>query len=756
MRYAVLLAAIAAISCNKKTPSSEYGTPPPEEQPALSVPTAPVDEEPTGGSVPIDESTPATPGGSDLPPVSEVGFTSECDGEESPADFEFFCRCNPQCCEQQQWYCPPRPDNQIHRTRVTVAICDESNQPCEFGIDEGCPPPQIINREPCELAFECPPNTEINQIQWFDCELGDGRFGMQRVVCNKGSLVQGPCQPCLDEMCDGQDNDCDDHVDEGRFLCELDCGMGWGFCIEGQIIDCDAPPAQEEVCDYEDNDCDTKIDEGQRNECDTCGPVPVDECNGIDDDCDGKIDEELIRECETICGVGFETCSVGSWISCTVPQPADETDPCDGVDQDCDGLIDEGLNCDCTVDDVGVLIPCSEPPLTCGQGFKACQCNDPPECTNLTMSECLALCTQLDILTDQECDPYTGMIIQDEICNNFDEDCDQEIDEELMVACYTGPQETLDVGVCLAGSMICNQGQWGNTDNWDRFRRDYCKDEIIPSQEVCDGADNDCDGVTDYGEEIKDTDILFIVDWSGSMAEEIAAVRSALNRFAAHFQDQGKLQWGLVVGPRQDDLERERLYLISDISPFEDFLSSFAALNSDGMDTSEEMLRDALYFSIRDISPNANFDVGNANWRSNTTSTPSKENFKINWRQNVDKIVIVFTDEEDQSWLDPEIAPDVITDSLTGIARFKLYTFIMPYNPGTWEDWAVQTGGRQFELTWNQNQMYENLMSIIDEACLGPNSESEEQAYNRTRAQNYILTALAAFYRYDYEIGICF
>ena len=749
MRY--FLAVVILLGCKDKTPESEYIATESETEATLAVQSAAgTQAESAGGSVPIDVFTPLESGGTDLPPVSEVGFTSECDGEEDPADYELYCRCNPQCCEQQQWYCPPRPDNQIHRSRVTVSICDSTNQPCDFGIDEGCPPPQIIRREQCELAFECPPNTEINQVQWFDCELADGRFGMQRVVCNKGNLIHGPCRPCREEQCDGEDNDCDDRVDEGRFLCESECGMGWGFCVNSEIIDCDAPPPAEEVCDYEDNDCDGKVDEGQRNECDKCGPVPPDECNGLDEDCDGAVDEELIRECETACGIGFETCSAGNWISCTVPEPTIEEDPCDGLDQDCDGLIDEGLNCDCTVQDVGVLIPCSEPPLTCGQGFKTCTCNDPPECTELGMSECLALCAQLDTLANQECDPYTGMAVQNEICNNFDEDCDQEIDEELMVACYTGPDGTLDVGVCVAGNMVCNQGRWGNFDRWDRFQRDFCKDEIVPQQEVCDGADNDCDGETDYGEEIKDTDILFIIDWSGSMDDEITAVRSALNRFAAHFQAEDKLHWGLVVGPKSDDLERERLYLVSDIAPFSDFLSLFAGLNAHGMDTSEEMLRDALYFATRDISSSANFDVSTSSWLSDTASTPSKENFKINWRDNVDRITIVFSDEEDQSWLNPEITQDIITTTLASTIRFKLYAFITSHNSGNWEEWAIQTGGRSFELTWNQNQMYENLMSIIDEACLGP-SEEEQAQYEPQDAVFY-----TASHRYNYQLRLCF
>ncbi len=43
--------------------------------------------ESAGGSVPIDVFTPLESGGTDLPPVSEVGFTSECDGDERSCRF---------------------------------------------------------------------------------------------------------------------------------------------------------------------------------------------------------------------------------------------------------------------------------------------------------------------------------------------------------------------------------------------------------------------------------------------------------------------------------------------------------------------------------------------------------------------------------------------------------------------------------------------------------------------------------------------
>ena len=243
---------------------------------------------------------------------------------------------------------------------------------------------------------------------------------------------------------------------------------------------------------------------------------------------------------------------------------------------------------------------------------------------------------------------------------------------------------------------------------------------------------------------------------------KIAAVKSALNRFAAHFQAEEQLQWGLIVGPKRHPLGREHLYLVSDVSPFEDFLSDFAALGNDGMDTSEEMLREALYFSLRNITANANYDVDAANWRrfSSAGSTPEKENFLLNWRPNVDKIIIVFSDEEDQSHLQPELMPEVITAALAGTPRLKLYTFTTMFNGGNWEDWALQSGGRNFELTWNQNQMYENLMSIIDEACLGPAGQGgdpppDEPEQEEGEQANNMQPASFFYSRYDYVSLVC-
>ena len=613
------------------------------------------------------------------------------------------------CIRTEYYYCPPL--DAVWRALAVVDICNDH---------------QILKIGPCEEIFECDPSLGYMGIG--ECEDDNGQKGVQDVYCEKGFFEYGPCDACIPEVCDGIDNDCDGQVDEGEWECEKECGPGILFCVNGEEV-CLAPEPEEEICDGLDNDCDGEIDEFQLNGCGGCGEIPDEVCDGFDNNCDGNVDEDLVQECMTDCENGVESCYQGKWIGCNAQKPLEEV--CNGFDDDCDGLVDEDLNCLCTIDMVGALFPCGDEPLLCGQGWQTCECLD-AACTTIYATECQALCVYIPV-PGKVCVELIGYPI-DELCNNFDDNCNDLVDEGLFSSCYTGPEETLDVGICKPGEITCHKGEWGNYLDDGEFVGDYCLDEVTPAdKDSCNGVDDNCDGDVDDGKEMEDTDVLFIVDFSGSMDIEIAGVMSALNMFASHYSDEDVIRWGLIVGPTSTGAYDEWLELKSNLVAFDQFMVDFAAIGINQLAGGSEMLYDAVYLAIHNIvSPSSlAYTLADLFWFSTTmmeiSSDPVVSQFKIDWREDAHHVVILFTDEEGQSFLTPSITQEVLLEAIQGAIDLYVY----PFSPETLQEktlwngkkagWGplTQYGGQWFPLTSNPAVLYGNLMQILDDTACG-------------------------------------
>ncbi len=236
------------------------------------------------------------------------------------------------------------------------------------------------------------------------------------------------------ELCDGKDNNCDGQVDEGFDGLGDTCHQGQGICAatgtkvcsaDQHSVICDAPKIEpeKEVCDNLDNNCDGQVDEN---------------FDGLDDTCqigDGECTSSGVMACS----------NDQSKITCDAPKIEPEKEICDNKDNDCDGQTDNGF-------DLGE---------TCASGIGACAASGQKICSPDHKG---TVCNVM------------GSIPAPEKCNNIDDDCDGQVDEELMKDCSNA---------CNAGQSVCKNGQWS-----------ACNAAPVPP-EVCNGKDDDCDLAVD-------------------------------------------------------------------------------------------------------------------------------------------------------------------------------------------------------------------------------------------------------------------
>ena len=147
------------------------------------------------------------------------------------------------------------------------------------------------------------------------------------------------------------------------------------------------------------------------------------------------------------------------------------------------------------------------------------------------------------------------------------------------------------------------------------------------------------------------------------------------------------------------------------------------------MSTKWEMLLDAMYLALHNITSVLNYQLTDLVWVGETgsgpgvmDSSPTLHNFKINWRPAADRIIIVFSDEKEQSFFEPKLTSSDLIDSIAATPQLKLYTF-SKYEGYHWDEMSSAGNGKYFSLTNNPTEMFASLMEILDEICKGGASE---------------------------------
>ena len=272
-----------------------------------------------------DKDASDTPSDSDAPTDTEDGPV-DADGDGVSAD---------QDCDDSDASKYPGADE----------ACDDLDNDCDSAIDEGVK--RTVYTDADRDGYGDPASASEA------CEAGDGT-SLDNTDCDDDA---SGVNPDAVEVCDGLDNDCDEHIDDADTGLDLSTAETWYGDADGDgfgdpdltTTACEAPsgygadagdcddadaathPDATEVCDERDNDCDSLVDDA-----DDSLDASTGETFYADSDGDGYGDADATTQACTLPS-GYVTDDQDCDDSDADANPDGTEVPQDGIDQDCDG-----------------------------------------------------------------------------------------------------------------------------------------------------------------------------------------------------------------------------------------------------------------------------------------------------------------------------------------------------------------------------------------------------------------------------------
>jgi hypothetical protein len=322
--------------------------------------------------------------------------------------------------------------------------------------------------------------------------------------------------PMDDEVCNGEDDNCDGQRDEGFDLqtdvdncgaCTVKCDLPHASakCEAGECkidacepgffkIDNDDSSGCTYPCHYKDklgNDCDLPA-AGQPNP-DGCG---VEVCDDKDQDCDGDfgdvVDENFPcsqfcpgGNCVGECTPGVTQC-IGSELVC-IPGKTPSAETCDGLDNNCDGKVDEDYDLNTNTENCG---KCGDSCIgKLPHAFAKCVAK---QCV---IDQCESDYGELDSGAPG-CEQCPVLPARPESCNGKDDDCNGLVDDNPIPAPAGFCKQRVGT-LCNNISVTCAADGSGWRCNYPAGVETTADGKVVVTESLCDGIDGNCDTQSD-------------------------------------------------------------------------------------------------------------------------------------------------------------------------------------------------------------------------------------------------------------------